>query len=154
MLDTPPQDQLHKHLYFFNACEHSWIMMIMIGSKMFKIEYDIKAIMYPAYDTTHKLCNVREIKLFNNPDYHPIMQADPCVSSNAPSFGPSGGLGHNLFDFVFLWMGKPAWGAHIPWRRDLAHYIIDCAHSIRNWIFIFIHSFIYVNATIPFEAAN
>ena len=34
-----------------------------------------------------------------NPDYHPIMQADPCVSPNAPSLGSSGELGP-LFDFV------------------------------------------------------
>ena len=51
MLGTPPQDKLHKHLYISNACEHSWIMMIMVGSKMYKTEYDLKAIMYPAYDT-------------------------------------------------------------------------------------------------------
>ena len=25
---------------------------------MFKTEYDLKAIMYPAYDTPHKLCNI------------------------------------------------------------------------------------------------
>ena len=59
MLVTPPQDKLHKHLHTSNACEHSWIMMIMVGSKMFKAEYDLKAIMYPAYDTPHKLCNIR-----------------------------------------------------------------------------------------------
>ena len=59
MLGTPPQDMLHKHLYISNACEHSWIMMIMVGSKMYKTEYDFKVIMYPAYDTSHKLCNIR-----------------------------------------------------------------------------------------------
>ena len=59
MLDTPPQDKLHKHLHIFNTCEHSCIMMIIIGSKMSKTEYDLKAIMYPAYDTPHKLCNIR-----------------------------------------------------------------------------------------------
>ena len=55
MLGTPPQDELHKHLHISNACEHSWIMMIMIGSKMSKAEYDLKAILYPVY----KLCNIR-----------------------------------------------------------------------------------------------
>ena len=59
MLDTPPQDKLHKHLHIFNACERSWIMMIMVGSKMFKTKYDLKAIKYPAYDTPHKLCYIR-----------------------------------------------------------------------------------------------
>ena len=58
MLDTPPQDKLHRHLYIFNACEHSCIMMIMVGSKMSQKEYDLKAIMYPAYDTPHKLCDI------------------------------------------------------------------------------------------------
>ena len=33
MLDTPPQDKLHKHLQICNACEHSCIMMIMVGSQ-------------------------------------------------------------------------------------------------------------------------
>ena len=59
MLDTPVQDTLHEHLHIFNACEHSCIMMIMVGSKMSKTEYDLKAIMYPAYETPHKLCNIR-----------------------------------------------------------------------------------------------
>ena len=59
MLDTPPQDKLHKHLQIFNACEHSCIMMIMVGSKMSKTEYDLKTMMYLAYDTPHKLCNIR-----------------------------------------------------------------------------------------------
>ena len=59
MLGTPPQDKLHKHLHIPDACEHFWIMMIMVGSKMYKTEYDLKAQMYPGYDTPHKLCNIR-----------------------------------------------------------------------------------------------
>ena len=59
MLGAPPQDKLHKHLHISNACEHSWIMMIMLRSKMCITEYDLKAIMYPAYDTPHKLCSIR-----------------------------------------------------------------------------------------------
>ena len=59
MLGTPPQDKLHKHLHIPNACERSWIMMIMVGSKMYKTEYDLKVIIYPAYDKPHKLCNIR-----------------------------------------------------------------------------------------------
>ena len=60
MLDgTPPQEKLYRHLHVLNACEQSCIMMIMGGSKMFKTEYDLKAIMYPAYDTPHQLCNIR-----------------------------------------------------------------------------------------------
>ena len=59
MLGTPPQDKLHEHLHISNACEHSRILMIIVGSKMYKTEYDLKAIMYPAYDTPHKLCNIR-----------------------------------------------------------------------------------------------
>ena len=49
MLGTPPQDKLHKHLHISNACEHYWFMMIMVDSKMHNTEYDLKAIMSPAY---------------------------------------------------------------------------------------------------------
>ena len=35
--------------------------MIMAGTKMSKTEYDLKANMYPAYDTPYKLCNIRGI---------------------------------------------------------------------------------------------
>ena len=59
VLDTPPQDKLYKHLHVFNACEQSCIMMIMGGSKMSKTEYDLNAIMYPAYDIPHELYNIR-----------------------------------------------------------------------------------------------
>ena len=31
----------------------------MIGSIMSNTEYDLKAMMYPAYDTPHKLWNIR-----------------------------------------------------------------------------------------------
>ena len=110
MLGTPPQDKLHKHLYIFNACEHSSIMMIMVGSKMSKTEYDLKAIMNPAYDTPHKQCTIGGIQISSNPEYHPIMQADPCLGSNAPSLGPSGEPGHPCSIFVFSWGGKPACG--------------------------------------------
>ena len=46
--------------------------MIMEGSKVSKTEYDLKAILYSAYYTPHKL--LVEIRLSGNPDYHPIMQ--------------------------------------------------------------------------------
>ena len=39
-----------------------------------------------------------EIRLSGNPDNHPMVQADPCVSSNTPSLGSSGELGHPLFE--------------------------------------------------------
>ena len=54
MLDTPPH---YKHLHMANAPMKSCIIMIMECSKMSKTEYDLKAIMYSAYDTPHKLCN-------------------------------------------------------------------------------------------------
>ena len=60
MFYTPPHDKLHKHLHIFNACEHCCIMMIMVGSKMSKTGDDLKIIMYRAYDTPHKLCNIGE----------------------------------------------------------------------------------------------
>ena len=57
MLDTPPQDILQA-LYVFSACDESCVLMIMEDSKMSKIEYDLKAMMYSAYDTPYKLCNI------------------------------------------------------------------------------------------------
>ena len=66
---------------------------------MSKTEYDLKAIMYSSYDTPHKLCNIWGIKLSGNPDYHPIMQADQCVSSNATSLGDPC---HALFIFFLV----------------------------------------------------
>ena len=59
MLDTSPQNKLYKQLHVVNDYEQSCIMMIMEGSKMSKTEYDLKAIMYPTYDTPHKLCNIK-----------------------------------------------------------------------------------------------
>ena len=53
--------------------------MIMEDSKMSKIEYDLKAMMYSVYGI-----RISENNLSSNPDYHPIMRADPCVSSNTP----------------------------------------------------------------------
>ena len=35
-------------------------MTIMVGGKMSKTEYDLKAMMHPAYDTPHKLSNIRD----------------------------------------------------------------------------------------------
>ena len=37
--------------HVFNACEQSCIMLMMGGNKMFKTEYDLKAILNSAYDT-------------------------------------------------------------------------------------------------------
>ena len=73
-------------------------------------EYDMQAITYPTIGTHHKLHNNDENKMVvstisSNPDYHPIMQADPCVGSNAPSLGSSGEPGHPLHDIVFSWGG-------------------------------------------------
>ena len=38
-------------------------MMIMEGSKMFKTEYDLKAILYSTYNTPHKVHNINLWKL-------------------------------------------------------------------------------------------
>ena len=109
MLNTSPQNNLHNHLHLFNACEQSCIIMMIMGSSKMSKEYDLKAIMYPAYDTSHKLCNVVCVcvcvggggggggETSGNPDYHPITQA--CLIL----FSRGGG-----------------WGVHRPWRRDLA----------------------------------
>ena len=46
-------------------------MMIMEGSKMFKTEYDLKAMMYSVYDTPHKLCNISGNKTIQQPGLPP-----------------------------------------------------------------------------------
>ena len=51
MLNTPPQDKLHKHWHISNTCERSCIMTMMVGNKMSKTEYALKSVTYPAYDT-------------------------------------------------------------------------------------------------------
>ena len=66
MLTTPPQDTLQMCVCacvrvcvcVVNAHEQSCMMMIMEGSKMSKTEYDLKDLMYSAYDTPHKLYNI------------------------------------------------------------------------------------------------
>ena len=44
-------------------------MMIMEGSKLSKAEYDLKAMMYSAYDTPHELCNICQI-FYDQPSLH------------------------------------------------------------------------------------
>ena len=44
----------------FNACEQSCIIVIMRGSSMHNAEHDIKAAMYPAYGTHHRLRSISE----------------------------------------------------------------------------------------------
>ena len=107
MLDTHPQDKLYRRLQVFNACEHSWIMMIMGSSKMSKTEYDFKAIciLPMTYPKNTKGGGGGGGTISSNPDYYPIMQTDPYVSSNAPSLGSSGEPGHPLYDIVFSWGG-------------------------------------------------
>ena len=108
MLDTHPQDKLYRRSQVLNACEHSCIMMmIMGGSKMSETEYDLKALcILPMTYPQNCVCVCGGITIPNHLDYHPIMQADPCVSSNAPSLGSSGELGHPLYDIVFSWGGR------------------------------------------------
>ena len=49
MLITHPQDTL-QNVHVVNAHEQSCMMMIMEGSKMSQTEYDLKDIMYSAYE--------------------------------------------------------------------------------------------------------
>ena len=53
----------------------------------------------PSYDA-HKL-----IKLSGNPDNNPMMQAEPCLSSNGPRLAQVESRVNPLFDFVFSWGG-------------------------------------------------
>ena len=60
-------------------------MMIMVGSKMSKTEYDIKAIMYLAYDTPHKLCNIRGNKNIQQSRLPPNNAGSPMRQFKCPS---------------------------------------------------------------------
>ena len=86
-------------------------MMIMEGSKMSKTEYDLKAIMYSAYDTPHKLYNISVNLTIQQPRLQPKNAADPYVSSNAPLHGSSREPGHPLFEMCFLVRGASVRGA-------------------------------------------
>ena len=58
MLDTPRQGKLYRLLQVFNACEHSWIMMIMGGSKCLKQNTTLRPYVSCPWHTP-KLCNIR-----------------------------------------------------------------------------------------------
>ena len=94
MLDTPRQDKLYRHLHVLNACEQSCIMMIMGASKMFKTEYDLKAIMYPAYDKSHKLCTIRGNENIQHPRFPPNNAWRHMCQFKCPLLGSSGAQGH------------------------------------------------------------
>ena len=120
MLGTPPQDKLHKHLHISSDCEHSWIMMIRVGSKMYKIEYDLRAIMYPAYDKPHKQCNIRGNWNIQQPRLLPNNAGRPMRQFKSPHLAQVESRVTPSSIFVFSWGGKPAWGVHRPWHRDIA----------------------------------
>ena len=67
-----------------------------------------------------------ELKLSSNPDYHPIMQVDPYVSSNAPSLGSCREPGRPLFDFCFL----VRWGSQREGCIDPDTGISPCANRM------------------------
>ena len=68
--------------------------------------------MYPAHDIPRAIYGGRGEGggcgsiISSNPDYHPVMLADPWVSSNAPSLGSSGEPGDPFYDIVFSWGGE------------------------------------------------
>ena len=99
MLGTLPQDKLHKHLHICNACEHSWITMMIVGSKVTKAEYDLKAIMYPAYDTLHKLCNIRGNQNIQPPRLPPNNAGRPMRQFKCPLAWPKRRAGSPLSIF-------------------------------------------------------
>ena len=86
-------------------------MMIMEGSEMSKTKYDLKAICILPMTHTMNCVIQAEIRQSGNPDYHPIMQADPCVSSNAPSLDSSREPDAILYsndDFVETFVSTPS----------------------------------------------
>ena len=76
-------------------------MMIMVGRKMFKAEYDLKAIMYPAYGTPHKLCNIRWDSNIQQPRLPPNNAGRPMRQFKCPFTWPKWRAGSPLFDFLF-----------------------------------------------------
>ena len=83
MLNTPPQDTLQT----FICIQSLWAvlqMMIMEGSKMSKTEYDLKAIMYSAYDTPNKLCNINGNYTIRQPKLPPNNAGRPMRQFKCP----------------------------------------------------------------------
>ena len=68
--------------------------MIMGGSKMLKTEYDLKAIMYPDYDTLHKLCNIRGNENIQHPRIPPNNAWRPMCQFKCPLLGSRRAQGH------------------------------------------------------------
>ena len=66
----------------------------MENNKMSKIEYDLKAIMYSAYDTPHKLCNISGNKTIQQTILPPNNAGRPMRQFKCPSLGASGEPGH------------------------------------------------------------
>ena len=129
MLDTPPQDKLYMLLQVFNACEHSSIMMIMGGSKMSKTEYDLKSICILPMTYPKTVQYKRGMTISSNPDYHPLMQADMCVSLNAPSLGSSGEPGHLLNGIIFSWGGTPAHEGYTALTQGSDHMLTEWGNT-------------------------
>ena len=69
-------------------------MMIMENSKMSKIEYYLKAIMYSTYDTSHKLCNISGNQIIQQPRLPPNNAGRPMRQFKCLLSGASGEPGH------------------------------------------------------------
>ena len=98
------------------------MMMMMEGSKMSKREYDLKAIMYSAYDTPQ-------------PRLPPHNAGRPMHQFKCPLVGE---LGHPCSILFFSWGGKPATGGrgHRPWHNIIFVIWINICKSFRiNMLF-------------------
>ena len=82
MLNTPPRDTLEPFLYI----QCLWVVLHNDdnGSKMSKTEYDLKAIMYSAYDKPHKLCNISENYTIRQPRLPPNNAGRPLRQFKCP----------------------------------------------------------------------
>ena len=67
----------------------------MVGSKMSKTEYDLKA--YPAYDTPHKLCNIRGNQNIQQPRLPPNNAGRPMSVHSRESEW------QNIIDKTHIW---------------------------------------------------
>ena len=72
---------------------------------MSKTEYGLKAIMYSAYDTPHKLCNISVNQTIQQPRLPPNNAGRPMRQFKCPLAWCKWRAGPPLQDFVFSWGG-------------------------------------------------
>ena len=137
-----PVDNFHDRALWckstgINDNMHGWILCRYCATGWFWWKSGLRAVtMWSSSSFTKTVCTIS-----SNPDYHPMMQADPCVSSKAPSLGSKWRTGSALVPYCFLvWGDASSWGVHSPWRRGLTiceqngkHYQAHFDGKIYKW---------------------